>query len=146
MQTRINLQQLEPDAYKAMYGLEKYLSKAGLDSGIKHLVKIRASQINGCAFCIDMHTREARATGETEQRIYLLNAWRETDLFTPKEKALLALTESVTHISNHVSDDVFATAASFCEPNELAQWIMAIISINSWNRIAISTRLPVPGE
>lgn len=141
MEKRINLQQLEPDAYKAMFGLEKYLASGNLQQKHRDLLKIRASQINGCAFCISMHTKEARDHGETEQRIYLLDAWNETNLFTDEEKALLALTESVTLISNKLSDQVYHNAAAFFEPNYLAQLIMAIISINAWNRIAIGTQL-----
>jgi AhpD family alkylhydroperoxidase len=141
---RFNMQQTEPDAYKAMFGLEKYLSASGLSASHKHLIKVRASQINGCAYCINMHTKEARKDGETEQRLYLLSAWRETTLFTPEEKALLTLTEEVTLISQGgVSNASYQQATAFFDEHYLAQAIMAIITINAWNRIAISTELPV---
>lgn len=143
MTTRINIPETEPQAYKAMLGLEKYLAESKLTAKHKELIKIRASQINGCAFCINMHTTEARKMGETEQRIYLLNAWRETSLFTEKEKAILALTEEVTLITNHVSDATYQAAAKLFDENYLAQIIMMIITINAWNRIAITTQLPV---
>ena len=143
MTTRINIPETEPQAYKAMLGLEKYLAESKLTAEHKELIKIRASQINGCAFCINMHTTEARKMGETEQRIYLLNAWRETSLFTEKEKAILALTEEVTLITNHVSDATYQAAAKLFDENYLAQIIMMIITINAWNRIAITTQLPV---
>ncbi|MCG2612562.1 carboxymuconolactone decarboxylase family protein [Flavobacterium sp. SM15] len=143
MTTRINLQQTEPEAYKAMFGLEKYLASSKLTPIHKELIKIRASQINGCAFCINMHTTDARKLGETEQRIYLLNAWRETSLFTEEEKAILALTEEVTLIQNHVSEATYQAAAKLFDENYLGQIIMMIVTINAWNRIAISTRLEV---
>ncbi|SNC68393.1 alkylhydroperoxidase AhpD family core domain-containing protein [Hymenobacter gelipurpurascens] len=141
---RLNLQTTEPEAYKAMYGLEKYLSTSGLSHAHKHLIKVRASQLNKCAYCINMHTQEARKDGETEQRLYLLNAWRETSLFTPEEKALLALTEEVTFIGQAgVSDATYQQAAALFDEHYLAQAIMAIVVINAWNRIAISTELPL---
>lgn len=143
MTTRIDLQQTEPDAYKAMFGLEKYLASSKLNPIHKELIKIRASQINGCAFCINMHTTDARKLGETEQRIYLLNAWRETSLFNEEEKAILALTEEVTLIQNHVSDATYQAAAKLFDENYLGQVIMMIITINAWNRIAITTGMQV---
>lgn len=141
MSTRIDIQKLEPAAYHAMYGLEKYLAASSLQPRHKELIKIRASQINGCAFCLDMHTRDARKQGETEQRIYTLPAWRETDFFTPEEQAILALTEEITLIQGHVSDATYQKAAEVLDEHYLAQVIMAIVTINAWNRIAISTRL-----
>ena len=143
MTTRIDLQQTEPDAYKAMFGLEKYLASSKLNPIHKELIKIRASQINGCAFCINMHTTDARKLGETEQRIYLLNAWRETSLFNEEEKAILALTEEVTLIQNHVSGATYQAAAKLFDENYLAQIIMMIVTINAWNRIAITTEMQV---
>lgn len=141
---RLNLQTTEPEAYKAMYGLEKYLSTSELNHAHKHLIKVRASQLNKCAYCINMHTQEARKDGETEQRLYLLNAWRETSLFTPEEKALLALTEEVTFIGQAgVSDATYQQAAALFDEHYLGQAIMAIVVINAWNRIAISTELPL---
>jgi AhpD family alkylhydroperoxidase len=140
MTTRINIEKVEPAGYKAILGLEKFIESTPLTKTHKNLIKIRASQINGCAFCIDMHTKEARTAGETEQRIYALNAWRDTPFFTEEERAVLALTEEVTFISNHVSDATYGQAANALEESYLAQVILAIITINAWNRIAISTQ------
>src|ERR1700712_2373384 len=105
MKTRINIEKVEPAGYKAVLGMEKYIESTSLTRIHKDLIKIRASQINGCAFCIDMHTKEARKAGETEQRIYSLNAWRDTTFFSEEERVILALTEEVTLISNHVNDE-----------------------------------------
>lgn len=140
MEHRINIQKVEPAAYQAMFGLEKYLSTSKLDPILLELIKMRTSQINGCAFCLNMHSADARKRGETEQRLYVLPAWRETKLFTEKEQAVLALTEEVTLISNHVSDATYNKAASLFDANELAQIIMAIVTINAWNRIAITSK------
>jgi AhpD family alkylhydroperoxidase len=142
MEKRISVKQTEPGTYKAMLALENYLKTSKLTNTHKELIKIRASQINGCAFCINMHAKEARNNGETEQRIYLLNAWRETDLFNEEEKALLALTEEVTLIQHGVSDETYQQAAKFFDENYLAQIIMAIVTINAWNRISIASRTP----
>jgi AhpD family alkylhydroperoxidase len=142
MSNRVNIATIAPEAYKAMMSLEKYLHSSGLSPIHKHLVKIRASQINGCAFCIDMHTKEARKDGETEQRIYLLNAWREVKgLYTPEEKAILALTEEVTYISNTVSDATYDELTKYFDENYIAALLMAAVTINAWNRIAISTEM-----
>src|SRR5690606_25524814 len=144
MKTRINIQKLEPAAYEGMLALETYLRKSTLSSSHLELIKIRASQINGCAFCINMHTTDALKNGETAQRIFLLNAWRETDLFTEEERCILAITKDVTLISqNGLSDETYAQAHKLFADNYLAQIIMAVVTINSWNRIAISTRMPV---
>lgn len=143
MESRINIQQAEPAAYQAMYGLEKYLSASKVNPILLELIKMRASQINGCAFCLNMHAADARKIGETEQRLYLLNAWRETTLFTPEEEAVLALTEEVTLISRHVSDATYNKASNLFSDTELSQIIMAIVTINAWNRIAITTKLIV---
>jgi AhpD family alkylhydroperoxidase len=140
MENRINIQKVEPAAYQAMFGLEKYLSTSKVDPILLELIKMRASQINGCAFCLNMHSADARKIGETEQRLYLLSAWRETNLFTEKEQAVIALTEEVTLIANHVSDATYQKAAGFFNENELAQIIMAIVTINAWNRIAITSK------
>ena len=140
MEDRINIQKVEPAAYQAMFGLEKYLSTSKLDPILLELIKMRTSQINGCAFCLNMHSADARKRGETEQRLYVLPAWRETKLFTEKEQAVLALTEEVTLISNHVSNATYNKAASLFDANELAQIIMAIVTINAWNRIAITSK------
>ena len=143
MENRIDIQKVEPAAYQAMYGLEKYIATGKIDPILLELIKMRASQINGCAFCLNMHSKDARKIGETEQRLYLLNAWRETTLFTEKEQAVLALTEEVTRISNHVSEETYRKAASFFDEHQLAQIIMAIVAINAWNRIAITSKLMV---
>ncbi|RQO31267.1 hypothetical protein DBR32_04675 [Taibaiella sp. KBW10] len=144
MEKRINIQETEPQAYKAMYALEGYLQTSGLSKTHKELLKIRASQINGCAFCIDMHTKDALKNGETQQRIFLLNAWRETNLFTEDEKAVLALTEEMTKIHEHgVSDEVYNKAAQLFDPHYLSQLIMAIVTINAWNRIAITSKAEI---
>src|SRR5690606_18253721 len=140
MKNRIDIIATQPEAYKAMSALENYLRASDLDPIHKELIKIRASQINGCAFCINMHTIDARKAGETEQRIYLLNAWRETDLFDEEEKAILALTEEVTNIQKHVSEDTYQKAAELFDETYLAQIIMAIVTINSWNRLAITAQ------
>lgn len=144
MEQRTNIATAYPEGYKAMFNLATVLSKSGLSNTQKELIKIRASQINGCAFCINMHTRNALKYGETAQRIFLLSAWRETDLFTAEEKAILALTEEVTLISRHgLSDATYQQAAQFFNAEQIAQLIMAVVVINSWNRIAISTHLPI---
>lgn len=140
MEPRINIGHVAPAAYKAMLGLETYLAGTRLDRTHKELIKIRASQINGCAYCINMHTRDARKYGETEQRIYLLNAWRETDLYSPEEKAILALTEEMTLIARGgVSDATFQQALALFGDAYVADLMMAIVAINGWNRIAITS-------
>jgi AhpD family alkylhydroperoxidase len=145
MEKRFNLQEIEPNAAKAMFGLEAYLSTTAISNIHKELVKIRASQINGCAFCIDMHTKDALKYGETQQRIFLLNAWRETNLFTEEEKLVLALTEEVTLIRNQgVTEATYQKAVAAFGQNYVAQLIMLAVTINAWNRIAISTHLQVP--
>lgn len=142
---RLDLSSLEPNAYKAMYGLENYLAASSLQKSHKELIKIRASQINGCAFCLDMHTKDAIKLGETPQRIFLLNAWRETDLFSAEEKIILGLTEQITLISQGgVDNDLYQKAVDSFGENYVAQIIMACVAINGWNRIAISTNLEVP--
>lgn len=141
MESRIIIPNVAPEAYQALMNLEKYIASTSLTSTHKELLKIRASQINGCAFCINMHTADARKYGETEQRIYLLSAWREADVYTEEEKAILALTEEVTLINNHVSDEVYQNAAKLFDKKYLAELILAIITINAWNRLAITTGL-----
>ena len=146
MQARMELGNIEPAAYRAMLHLEHYVRGSGLNPTLLELIKIRASQINGCAFCIDMHTKDARKNGETEQRIYALNAWRETPFFTLAERAVLALTEAVTLISeDRVADELYEEVSRYFSQNEIASLLMAIVTINGWNRIAIATRL-VPGS
>jgi len=138
---RLDIEQLEPEAYKAMFSLENYLQNTKLSKTHLELIKIRASQINGCAFCINMHTTDALRLGETPQRIFLLDAWKETELFTEEEKTILAMTEEVTLISqNGLSDATYRQAEMFFDKNYIMQTIMAIVVINAWNRIAISTK------
>ena len=143
MENRINVGQLEPLAYKALMGLETYLVGTTINKTHKELIKIRASQINGCAFCINMHTKDARKNGETEQRLYLLNAWTEVKgIYTEEERAILALTEEMTLIANGgVSDETYQNAKSIFDENQLAQIMIAIIAINAWNRMAIATNM-----
>ena len=144
MEPRIDATKLSAEPQKAMYGLEKYLAGCGLERSLRELVKIRASQINGCAYCIDMHTKDARAAGETEQRIYALNAWRETPFFTDKERAALAWTEAVTLVNHGVSDAVFEEARRHFDDQQLVNLTWAVAAINAWNRVAISFHA-VPG-
>lgn len=148
MNNRINIPQIQPEAYKALSGLDKYLSTTQLKPLEKELIKIRASQINGCAYCINMHTKDARKYGETEQRIYLLSAWRETDLFTEEEKIILAMTEEITLISQKgLTEETYQKALEVFEESYIAQIIMAIITINAWNRIGVSTHMkPAPDK
>jgi len=142
MNERINIQNIEPDAYQAMFGLEKYLNSTKLDPNLKNLIKIRSSQINGCAYCIDMHTTEARKLGESEQRIYALSAWRESPLFAKEERAILAMTEEITLIANQgLTEKTYAEANTIFDDNTIAQIIMQIVTINIWNRVAISTNM-----
>lgn len=138
---RMTLSTVAPQAYRAMLHFEHAVHGMGLDPTLYELVKIRASQMNGCAFCIDMHTKDARAEGETEQRIYALNAWRETPFFTARERAGLALAEAITFLhEGQVPDDVYDEARKHFSEPELAALIFATTAINAWNRLAISTR------
>ena len=142
MQKRINIKALEPNAYKAMSALKEYMRNAQIDPAHRELIKIRASQINGCAYCIQLHTTEARKAGESEQRIYALSAWWESPLFSEEERTLLKLTEEVTLISEGgVSDETYERALQYFDENVLAQIIMQIVTINAWNRIAVSTHM-----
>lgn len=138
MQARIDYKEKAPNALKGMADLEKYVKKSDLESSLLELVKIRASQINGCAYCIDMHTKDARAAGETEQRIYALNAWRETDFFSSREQAALEWTEALTTISERqIEDELYNATREYFDEDELITLTMAIIAINGWNRLAI---------
>jgi AhpD family alkylhydroperoxidase len=140
---RFSFPDLAPELYKAHLGLEIAVRRSGIDPVLYELVKIRASQINGCAFCIDMHTQDARVAGETAQRIDLLAAWREAPCYTARERAALALTEAVTLVAaTHVPDDVWDAAAEVFDAAELAQLVMAIVVINGWNRMMVSSRTP----
>lgn len=128
------------DLYKAQLHMENAIRRSGIDPIMYELIKIRASQINGCAYCLDMHTQDAKVLGETDQRMHLLAAWREAPFYTERERAALALTEAVTLIAaNHVPDDVYAEAARVFTPAEIGMVIMAIVVINGWNRIAIAS-------
>ncbi|MGO4291783.1 carboxymuconolactone decarboxylase family protein [Chitinophaga sp. RAB17] len=141
MEARMDIYKLVPGALKALTGLQDFINSIGLDKTLSELIKIRASQINGCAFCLNMHTKDARKMGETEQRIYGLNAWHEAPYYTDKERAALGLTESVTLVSTtHVPDDVYNAALAVFTPEEVAQITLAIVMINAWNRIAITAR------
>jgi AhpD family alkylhydroperoxidase len=145
MEPRIDYTKYAQDAQKSLFGLEKYLATCGLDHKLIHLLKLRASQINGCAFCIDMHSKDARALGETEQRLYELNAWRETPFYTDKERAALEWTEAVTLVSQtHVPDVVFDQLKKHFSDKEIVDLTLLAAVINSWNRLAIAMRT-VPG-
>jgi AhpD family alkylhydroperoxidase len=145
MERRINYAQVAPEPVKTLVEIERYLGRCGLERPLLELVKLRASQINGCAYCIDMHTKDARAAGETEQRLYGLNAWRETPFYTDRERAALEWVEAITLVSqNHVPDDLFARTREVFNEKELTDLTWAAVAINAWNRIAITFR-PVPG-
>ena len=140
--TRVKIDKVQPAAYEAMFGLEKYLGTTDLGTSLPELIKTRASQINGCAYCIQMHTKAAQENGETTERLFALSAWRESPLFTEKERAVLALTEEVTLISDHgVSDRVYRRVSEHFNEEQIAQIIMAITTINAWNRIAIAIQI-----
>lgn len=141
MNNRINLKKTNPAAFKAMLAFDEYSESTSINIVHRDLIKIRASQLNGCAYCIDMHTKEAREHGETEQRIYALTAWKETPFFTEEERAVLALTEEVTLISNRVSDETYNKAAKLLNEKYIGEVLMAIIVINAWNRIGVATNL-----
>jgi AhpD family alkylhydroperoxidase len=143
---RIDYHQASSGAYQAMQGLERFVRTCGLEHSLLELVKTRASQINGCAYCIDMHTKDARAAGETEQRLYALSAWRETPFFSDRERAALEWTEALTLISeNDVSDELYEYVRSQFAEQEIVNLTMAVITINGWNRLAIPFR-SVPGS
>ncbi|HEX6966032.1 MAG TPA: carboxymuconolactone decarboxylase family protein [Gemmatimonadaceae bacterium] len=138
MTRRIDYTKVAPDGYRAMAGLQRYTSGSGLEHSLLELVKLRASQINGCAYCLDMHSKDARAAGETEQRIYVLSAWREAPFYTPRERAALAWAEAVTLISAGVTDELYESVREHFTEKELADLTLAIVTINGWNRLAIS--------
>lgn len=145
MKQRIKIDQLLPDVMKGMYTLAGAVGKSNLTHIQQELIKIRASQINGCAYCIDMHTKDALKYGETQQRIFLLNAWRETDLFSEDEKTILAITEEVTLISRHgLTHETYHNALKYFSEETIAQIIMSIVVINAWNRIAVSSHTEIP--
>ena len=146
MKRRLDSAAASPGAYQAMAGIEGYVRSCGLERTLLELVKMRASQINHCAYCIDMHSKDARAGGETEQRLYALSAWRETPFFTPRERAALEWTEALTLIAgNDVPDDLYARVREHFSETEMVNLSLAIIGINGWNRLAIPFR-SVPGS
>jgi len=146
MQKRLDYSSAAPGSIQAMYKLEKFVKDSGLEESLVDLVRTRVSQINGCAYCIDMHTKDARARGETEQRLYALSAWRETPFFTERERAALAWAETTTLVSQtHVPDADYEAAREHFDEGELVKLTMAVIAINGWNRLAISFR-EIPGE
>jgi AhpD family alkylhydroperoxidase len=146
MEARLDYRKFSQDPYQAMLALEKYLANCGLDHKFMHLLKLRASQINGCAFCIDMHSLDARAAGETEQRLYALNAWRETPFFNDRERAGLAWIEAVTLVAQtHVPDEIYEEALAHFSEKEIVDLTYLATTINAWNRLAVATRA-MPGR
>ncbi|MEO6814600.1 MAG: carboxymuconolactone decarboxylase family protein [Ginsengibacter sp.] len=140
MKKRIDIKAIEPGAFTAMIGMEQYIRSTSLDPHLREIIKVRASQINGCAYCIDMHTQEALKLGETTRRLFALSAWKESPLFTEEERAALQLTEEVTYMDDEgVSDEAYDDVLKFYGEKGLAQIIMQVVIINSWNRIAVST-------
>jgi AhpD family alkylhydroperoxidase len=145
MEPRIHFEKYAPEALRAMYALERHVSASSLGERLLHLIKVRASQINGCAYCIDMHYKDARAVDETEQRLYELNAWRETSFYSNRERAALEWTEAVTEVAQtHVPDELYESVRKEFSEAELVDLTYAIMAINSWNRLLISFRA-VPG-
>jgi AhpD family alkylhydroperoxidase len=146
MEARLDYRKFSQEPYQAMLALEKYLANCGLDHKFMHLLKLRASQINGCAFCIDMHSLDARAAGETEQRLYALNAWRETPFFSDRERAGLAWIEAVTLVAHtHVPDEIYEEALAHFSEKEIVDLTYLATTINAWNRLAVATRA-MPGR
>jgi len=141
MKSRIEFHKVSPAAVNAMLALQSYVNGCGLEHSLLELVKLRASQINDCAYCIDMHTKDARAAGETEQRLYLLSAWRESPLYSDRERAALQWTESLTLLSEtNVPDEDYAAARAHFSEEELVNLSMAIVAINGWNRLCVGFR------
>lgn len=146
LEPRLNYRKEAPGVMDAMLGVGKYLHSCGLEESLLNLVYLRASQMNGCAWCIDMHSKDARALGENEQRIYMLSAWRESPFYSDRERAALAWTEAVTLVaSSHIPDDVYEEARKFFSEKELVDLTLAIVSINGWNRFNVAFRT-VPGD
>ncbi|MEU8379160.1 carboxymuconolactone decarboxylase family protein [Streptosporangium sp. NPDC048865] len=144
MKERINVRELAPEAYRAMYRLEKYLAGSGLPHATQELVKLRVSQINGCGYCVTMHSHDAKAAGESDERLFAVAAWRETPFFGDAERAALALAEEATRLGDRgetVPDAVWDEAARHYEPEVLAALVVTISTINAWNRIAVTTRM-----
>ena len=146
MKQRLNYLEVGPGALKAMYGLETYLAQCGLETSLLHLLKLRVSQINGCAYCIDMHSKDLRSAGETEQRLYLLDAWREAPFYSERERAALAWAEAVTLVTEgHVPDEVYEQTREQFGEAELVNLTLAVVAINGWNRLSIAFRI-TPGS
>ena len=146
MNQRVDYVKVSPDAYRALSGTELQVRRSGLEESLLELVKTRASQINGCAFCLDMHTKDARAQGETEQRLYLLSAWREAPFYTERERAALAWTEAITQIATQgVPDALYEEVRRHFDEKGIVDLTLAVIAINSWNRMAIAFRSEVGG-
>ena len=146
MKARIDLMHVNPGVVKSMLGLERQVRQAGFDHALLDLVRMRASQINGCAFCLDMHSKDARANGETEQRLYGLNAWRETPYYSARERAALEWTEALTLVTkSHTADDVYERVREQFSEDELVHLSLAIVAINGWNRLNIAAGT-VPGD
>jgi AhpD family alkylhydroperoxidase len=143
---RIDYKDVAPAALRAIYGVEQYVRQSGLEHSLVELVKLRASYLNGCAYCIDMHTKDARKAGESEQRLYAVPVWRETPFYTPRERVALAWTEAVTEIGRAgVPDELFEEASALFTEQELVELTMAVIAINAWNRLAVTFRVEVGG-
>ena len=141
---RLDYAHVAPGAVRAQFGLEQYVRDSGLEHSLLHLVKMRASYMNGCAYCVDMHSKDARVAGETEQRLYAVPVWRETPFFTPRERAALAWTEAVTDVGRTgVPDDVYEETRRHFSEAEMVNLTLAVVAINGWNRLAISFRAPV---
>ena len=144
MSPRIRYASVAPDAFRAMMALQEYVASTDLDADLLALVKLRASYLNGCAYCVDMHTKDARAAGESEQRLYAVPVWRETPFFTPRERAALAWTEAVTELGREgVPDDVFEATRAHFDDAELVRLTMAVVAINGWNRLSVAFRAEV---
>ena len=142
MKQRISIKELEPRAYEVLYAMENYLSTTDLSLQLRELIKVRVSQINGCAFCIQLHTKDARKAGVTEQRMYSLCAWKESLLYSDEERVVFALADEISKISDKgVSDETFEAAKKYFSNNQIAQIILAINQMNFWNRIAIATKM-----
>ncbi len=147
MDQRLNYRTAAPEAFKPMYDMEAYLKGCGLDHALIKLVKIRASQINGCAYCLHMHTGEARAAGESEMRLHLLDAWQESQLYTARERAALAWTEALTLVSEtHAPDEAYEAVKAQFTPKQIVDLTMAICQINSWNRLMVGFRAVHPED
>jgi len=143
MQQRIDVTKVSPAAYQAVAALQTYIDHSGLDAKLRDLIKIRVSQINGCAFCLAMHTRDARKTGETDERMHLLAAWREAPIYSARERAALAWVEAITLVTQgHVPDEVFEAVRKQFSEKEIVDLTAAAAAINTWNRIAIALRAP----